>query len=183
MALTVGTDSYVTLAEATTYFDGRPHSSEWSDVAKTDDQRENALRFAAVHMDRRYEWCGVLYLSTQVMKWPRKDFYDDEGRLFDGTSTPQAVKDAQCELALQWLWADQLTPAPTSLTRSDANGGNQIKKQKVGSLEQEFFQASGYLFDLVEGRLREKVYPLVDLYLQPYYVRKIQNGIQAELYR
>lgn len=181
MALTVNTDSYVTLAEATAYFASRPHSSEWTDVSKVDDDRENALRFAAVHMDRRYEWAGVLYLSTQAMKWPRKDFYDDEGRLLDGTSVPQAVKDAQCELALQWLWADQLTPAPTSLTRSDTSGGNQVKREKLGGLEREYFQASGYLFDLVEGRLREKVYPLVDLYLMPYYIRRVQHGIQIEL--
>lgn len=181
MALVVNTDTYRSLEDANTYFASRPHSSEWTDVSKSDAQRETALRFAAKHLDLSYEWAGVLYLSTQAMSWPRKDFYDNEGRFYDGTSVPTAIKDAQCELAFQWLWADQLTPDPTKLTRSDTESEHQVKREKLGPLEREYFEASGYLFDLVEGRLREKVYPLVDLMIRPFYISKIRNGIQGKL--
>lgn len=182
MALTVNTDTYGTLAEANAYFASRPHSSEWTDVSKTDDQRENALRFAAKHIDLRYEWIGVLKDDSQAMKWPRRDFYDDEGRYFDGSSVPAAVKEAQYEMALQWLWADQLTPPPTSVTREESNQA-QVKKEKLGQLEREYFQQSGYMFDLIEGRLREKVYPLVDLMLRPFYLYKRQGSLTAEIFK
>ena len=70
----VGTNSWVTLAEAETYFEARPQSTGW-DSLTTDDQKNQYRIFA-------FNWL----------------FYDP-GFLAPASATQQAVKNGQCEAA------------------------------------------------------------------------------------
>lgn len=96
MALTVGTDTYATLAEADAYAEAR----SWTDWdALTDPQKEARLTDAAIYLDTSYTWKGQITSVTQVMAWPRDGVYDAEGRLIDAAAYPDRLKHAQIELA------------------------------------------------------------------------------------
>ena len=82
--------SYVTTAEATTYFGSRLHAEAWT-AAKDADQQK-ALDMATRVIDRT-PVVGVKSSYNQTNQFPR---YPD-------TEVPQAVKDATCEEALALL--------------------------------------------------------------------------------
>lgn len=97
MTLTVGTDTYATLAEADAYAATRSWASAWD--ALDDAVKEQRLIDAAVYLDTSYTWKGQISTSTQAMSWPRYGVYDKEGRLLASDAYPDRLKDAQVELA------------------------------------------------------------------------------------
>ncbi|NDC88298.1 MAG: hypothetical protein EB075_05760 [Bacteroidetes bacterium] len=88
-------NSYVTLAEADTYFETVPDSSTWTD--KTDDQKTRALISATRWIDA-LSFYGDRCTETQALKWPREDYKVDGIKLVC-TLIPQQVKVATFELA------------------------------------------------------------------------------------
>jgi hypothetical protein len=105
MALTVGTDTYLSLADADAYFSGRLLSTTWSDLSTTD--KEAALRMACRYMDG-LNWQGERAAQTQTLAWPRKGVLkwgDGDGEV-DDESVPTEIKYIQCEIAL-WLVREQ----------------------------------------------------------------------------
>ncbi|WP_461366953.1 DnaT-like ssDNA-binding protein [Candidatus Darwinibacter acetoxidans] len=90
MAVNVGTDSYVTLAEAEDYFDGKLHTSEWDNAGDAD--KEKALRQATKEIDRQL-LKGRKATDTQELAFPRHP----------DTEVPEVVKEACCEEALALL--------------------------------------------------------------------------------
>lgn len=141
MAITVGVDTYASIAEADTYF-SEQNKTHWtgSDAAK-----EGALRQATVYLDSYYKWVGTVASSTQTLGWPRVYAYDSEGRTITGI--PDRVKDATCELALQALTAD-LVPVQER--------GGMVKREKVGPIEVEYQNGApaGKVYDYVSAMLR-----------------------------
>ena len=97
MTITVGTDTYVTLAEALAYAAARPALSSWADL--TDPVREAALVEAAIYLDASYSWKGQITDDAQALSWPRSDVIDKEGRVLDADTVPNAIKSAQIEYA------------------------------------------------------------------------------------
>jgi hypothetical protein len=112
MALTVGTDSYISLEDANTYLNGYHLSTDADMVAwaaLSDEHCEILLRRAARLIDRQ-PLRGVKALTTQSMAFPRAIatlygsmnlntyFYGDEW--FVQSAVPEEVKQAQCEIAL-----------------------------------------------------------------------------------
>ena len=93
-------NSYVTVAEAGTYFAGRLGAEPW--IAADAATRESALRMATRALER-LRWPGARQHTAQALSWPRSGV----AWVADGT-VPQPVRDAQCEEALAWL-----TPALT----------------------------------------------------------------------
>ena len=71
---------------------------------------------------------GAVTSDTQSLAWPRSGVYDTEGRAVDQNAVPQAVKDAQAEMALALLKED--------LTEDDGTKG--VKRVKAGSVEVEY---------------------------------------------
>jgi len=110
MAVVPGTDSYVSNAEANTYFGGHLEFAKWDGWA--DDYKDRALITAARLLDRQV-WQGEKYQQapTQAMDWPRSGLTDEEGQAIDETAVPQFIKDAQCEIA----WGK----VPHSYSRAD----------------------------------------------------------------
>ena len=146
MAIVVGTDSYISVAEADTYWANR-NNSVWADAATPD--KEAALRESTVYLDGHYAWIGVIEDTDQVLGWPRTGAVDNEGRTL--SDVPTKVEDAEAELALQSL-SGALVPA---LSQDDVR----TKKEKVGEIEVEYFDNSKI------GR----VYNFVDLLLTGLY--------------
>lgn len=95
MALTVGTNSYLTVAEASAYLSRRLHAEAWAGVVTTGapfvPSREVALLHAATLLES-LPWAGDKSDPDQALSFPRNGDAD----------APQAVKDAQAEIAL-WL--------------------------------------------------------------------------------
>ena len=110
MALTKGTNSYVTLDEAETYFEDRIDNTLWDAAASTDEVKERALVTAWEVLDA-LPWAGYTHTQDQNMAWPRviPSFYDArQGREYRiaqnaGDDALVPVKKAQYELAYHYM--------------------------------------------------------------------------------
>jgi hypothetical protein len=96
MAFEVGTNSYVTEAEADAYALTRPLLTAWAGIASSA-LKESYLIEAAIYLDASYTWKGTLSDIAQSLAWPRADVLDKEGR--EVADVPTAIKNAQIELA------------------------------------------------------------------------------------
>lgn len=155
MAIIVGTDSYVSVASADTYWADR-NNSVWAAAANED--KEKALRFATEYVDGTYDgrWIGEHPgASSQVLAWPRNGAIDSEGRSVTGI--PQRVADATSRLALDAL-SDFLSAAE--------DRGGRISRAKVGPLD------VGYFRDAPAGT----AYPYLDLMLKLLLAPGSDNG-------
>lgn len=106
-------NSFVTAAECTAYLDARLNSGAWTTASNDDKDR------AVIEATRTLDvlgWVGSHVTTTQVLAWPRAWAIDpDAPRSFPGEKyeeiyystaiIPQRVKDATCELALEFLKA------------------------------------------------------------------------------
>lgn len=101
-------NSYVTLSEATDYFDERLNTADW-DGAEQDDQ-ERALIMATRRLDQEsYE--GVrddVDHEDQALEWPRSGATHPDGHAYDHDVIPPLIKRATYELALAMLGDDLL---------------------------------------------------------------------------
>ncbi|WP_342235238.1 DnaT-like ssDNA-binding protein [Inquilinus sp. OTU3971] len=129
MTVTVGTNSYISAADATAYFADRLYAAEWTAASSGD--KDKALIMAARQIDR-LAFLGQIATAGQAMAWPRTGVTDREGRTISSTTVPQAVKDAQCEVALATLRDD-----PTA-----DDGNRNVRRLKAGSVELEYSGAA-----------------------------------------
>ncbi len=150
MTIVAGTDAYVSINEADTYWAER-NNSTWE--AASDEDKEKALREATAYIDGTFEgrWIGEHPgSSSQVLAWPRNNARDSEGR--DVTGIPQRVKDATARLALDGLSA--------FLTGAEDRGGG-IKRAKVGPLDVTYFDnaPAGKTFPYLDIMLKGLLVP------------------------
>lgn len=129
MTITVGTNSYITVANANTYFASSLSNDDWS--ALDDDTKERALITATRMIDRQI-WSGAKTSDAQALQWPRTGVIDSYGNDVSSGSVPQAIIDATCELALA-IYQD-----PTIQTTKSTS--TNTKRVKAGSAEVEFFR-------------------------------------------
>jgi len=110
MALVLNTNSYVTIADADTYFETRIDSAEWE--AADDETKEQALVTATQLIDERH-WIGAAVSSSQALAWPRKNaiYYDPRmGQQITvaNDEVPSQVKIAVYEQALHLVQNEDL---------------------------------------------------------------------------
>ncbi len=121
-------NSYTTLAEGNTYFEGRLHCSDWTEASNPD--KEKSLIQSARIFNQYVDWIGLKTDEDQALQWPRKNIcydgvsYFDCGTwlslsceyswILDSTAIPQIIKDAQCELSLVLLPSDTQSSADLS---------------------------------------------------------------------
>lgn len=120
---TIGSDSansYVTLSEATAYFEDRAHASDWESF----EDQEKILITASRMLDWYTNWKGTKSSVSQSMDWPRSGAIRTDGTEVDDDIIPQEVKIATYELALSSLSGD----------RTVDNELTGIKKVQVSSL-------------------------------------------------
>lgn len=151
MAVTVGTDTYLSVADADTYWSNR-NNSVWS--AATTADKEKALREATQYLDGAYNYIGELYSLTQALAWPRFGALivsgNFKGAYYNTDVIPPQIKHATAELALEAL--------SNRLVEVQDRGG-QIKRVKVDVIETEYsdFAPSGKTFDFVSMIVRDLV--------------------------
>lgn len=124
-------NSYVTLATANTYVEGRLNASTWD--AASDDNKNRALVEAALEL-QYMRWLGERVTDTQALSWPREWVVnpdDPNYDYYDETAIPDRIATAQCELAFQFIKAGS-----TDVAALDSLYG--IKRKKVDVLETEY---------------------------------------------
>lgn len=133
-------NSFVTDAEMDAYCDDRSNASAWND--QTDDDIKTRALFDAARDLELLPWAGSRTDSTQALSWPREYVVNpdlpwatveaDDDYYFDNDVVPQRVKDAQMELALEYLKA-----GTTDLAARDSK--LDVKRKKTDVLETEYF--------------------------------------------
>lgn len=137
-------NSYISLADAETYFTNRGIPAAWS--AATNAEKEAALVSATQFIDANYEWAtGVIGSETQALGWPRSGAYDRFGRSISSTVVPPRVEDACCEASLRALSGDLLADQTQKVIEEEVTGAVRVR----------------YSEDAAQGTL----YPLIDALL------------------
>ena len=147
-------NSYVTLAEANTYFETVPDSSTWTN--KTDDQKNRSL-IAATRWIDSFVFYGDRCDDGQALKFPRNN-YQVDGVELACSKIPNNIKYAQYELA------NALANDTNAITGTTGKEGN-IEQAKLGDLEVKFSTASqntGSVNNIMD------VYPWLQSYLGAY---------------
>jgi hypothetical protein len=96
-------NSYCTEAEADAYMEARLNSSLWTGT----EPKKQALVEAQRELTA-LSYCGLRVDTTQALAWPRQwalNPDDPNYGYYDTTVVPQRLKDAQAELAFQFLKA------------------------------------------------------------------------------
>jgi len=146
-------NSFITLAEAETYMEGRGNKTLWTAAADSD--KNIALVEAMRELDVLV-YSGYRTTDTQALSWPRQWAVDPDNPVqawFDTDEIPTRLKNAQAELAFQFIKADT-----TDVAALDSKAG--VKRKKVDVLETEWFSPSTTAKGL--GR-----YPRVMNYIRP----------------
>ena len=147
-------NSYVTLAEANSYFETVPDSTTWDN--KTVDQKNRSL-IAATRWIDSFVYYGDRCDDGQALKFPRNN-YQVDGVELSCTLIPQNIKYAQYELARA------LANDTDAITGTTGNQGN-IAEAKLGDLEVKYnvaSQGTGSINNILD------VYPWLQSYLGSY---------------
>lgn len=137
-------DSYISRANADTYFTDRASPSDWTDL--TDDQKDSALRYGTRYVDDNYSFVGVITKDAQTLSWPRYRACDSEGRNISSSVVPLAVVHAVCEAGISHI-EEALNAAE----------GRKTKKEKLDVLELEYFEHANVLISrpYIDAMLRK----------------------------
>ena len=126
MALTVGTDTYISQAEADAYHvsmgnTGWPTTSTAEVIAL----KEASLRKATAFLDSigRGKWKGRKATADQSLAWPRTGVIDEEGYEVSESDIPTAVAVATCEAALRFYVGDDLLADTSNNVASESVSG------------------------------------------------------------
>lgn len=137
-------NSYVSLAQANTYFDTHPQSAGWTGLA-SDDLRNRYLVTAARVLDSCFDFNGYKVNQSQAMQWPRQGAEDrnsgNSGQRVSGSQiqdgyfpadeVPQGVKDAQCEMARFLIAGNRMDDAPgTGIREFELTGSIRVAFEK-----------------------------------------------------
>lgn len=109
----VSSNSYLSVAEADTYHEGRLFSTDWTSA--TAETKKAALVWATRLLDAGFVWDGVVTdISTpQALNWPRGGMVDREGRTIDDNVIPNQIKNATAELARLLIVSDRAADRDT----------------------------------------------------------------------
>jgi len=130
MALSKNVNSYVTVAEADSYFLDRLDVAAWSAASET--EKAQALITATAVMDDM-DWIGYAISDSQTLAFPRNGSYFDPRvglEVLLDTSIPKRIIVANCELAYHLLNNDGLLDDTGAL---DSLQIGSISLQKVRS--------------------------------------------------
>jgi len=102
-------ESFVSVTDADAYWANHNSPLEWEEAITS--ELESSLRYATQYLEQNFTWLSTIYETTQALGWPRSSYSDSEGRSVGGAAViPQKVKDATCEMALQYLKEDFSSP-------------------------------------------------------------------------
>ncbi|MDX1353758.1 MAG: DnaT-like ssDNA-binding protein [Thiomicrorhabdus sp.] len=128
MAVTVGTDVYISLADADAYFTNRLYATTWTGA--TDGNKEAALRMATIRLEQ-LDYVGLRADTDtpQALKWPRTSLPLIDGVDYSSDTTiPTQIANACAETALAILENDITTP----------NANSEYSRVKLSGMEVEY---------------------------------------------
>lgn len=134
-ARSANANSYVSLAEAETYFGDRRNAGPWD--ALSDDADKTIVLLQATKWLEQWSYKGFRYDYDQKLSWPRHHVYDRDEFWIDSERVPQFVKDAQCECALVLIEEDQFADTGLERFRTAQVGELQVdvrQERKAGAL-------------------------------------------------
>ena len=144
-------NSYVTVAEAASYFANRTHSEAWGEF----DGQSAALCTASQMLDWYIKWKGDKTTTTQAMQWPRTGAIRGDGTEIADDELPPELKVAVYELALVSLDEDRTAINPLAGI-DQVKAGTLMVKASVGGVN-----------STEEDVIPEKVWNIVsDIYAQ-----------------
>lgn len=131
-------NSYITVAELTTYADERGVTISAAE--------EEDLLIQAMDYLESLDYIGYRYTEAQALEWPRAEAVKKKIYWYDVDEIPQELKDAQCEIAL----AIDAGNSPL------ANVDRRTTREKVGELEIEYSDgsASAVLVRKINAKLK-----------------------------
>lgn len=147
-------NSYVTLAEADSYFETVPDETNWDN--KSNDAKNRALISACRWIDS-LNYYGDRCDEDQALKWPRNNYTVDDVELAC-TAIPNSIKYAQYELARQ------LANDTEAITGNKGTDGT-YEEVKLGEIEVKYntdSQGVGTINNVFD------VYPWLQSYLGAY---------------
>lgn len=103
--------------------------NDWLNLSE-DEQKIYLIR-GTEFVDNFYDWKGTRSFINQSMSFPREDVFDNDH--FKVRGIPDKLKKACIEAA----WLNNTSGSDTLFSSKDVNG--QVKKQKVDTLEVEYF--------------------------------------------
>lgn len=152
MAADVGTNSYVTAAEAGAYFGASLSAGAWAEV----EDRDAALVSAARRLDQ-VAWRGRRSDPQQPLAWPRSGAVDADGRPIPADAIPDNVKRAQMELALAMSREDLTADTGLEAFESVKVGPLDVKLRDgrpAGSLPEHVLREIAPLLGAARGSIR-----------------------------
>ena len=129
MTLVVGTNTYITAANAEIYLGDSIRYATWSALSEA--YKEQAL-ISAARMLSRQKWQGTPNVEGQALSFPRSGLVDREGVTIPEEEVPTDVINAQCELAIALV-------AKASIETTTDSSSN-LKTAKAGSTSIEYFR-------------------------------------------
>jgi hypothetical protein len=120
-------NSYITVATATAYFDNRLDSGDWT--AASADTKAAAVITATTWLEG-LEYSGNRATTTQALKWPRTDITCD-GIEADETFIPTEIKNATAEVALALI-------GNPDLMRKSSGGPGAYDRVELGDLKVQY---------------------------------------------
>lgn len=122
-----GSNSYVSVEEATDYLSQNIHvSAKWAALSNEDQER--LLSWATRYLDQQARWSGFKTYSDQSLRFPRTGVRDQDGTPLPPDEIPEQLKEATIEMARFFLDSDRSAP----------RGQDGLKKLKVDSIEMIF---------------------------------------------
>lgn len=117
----VGTDTYISVEDATALAADRLHAGEWraaveahTDTATVPAICRQALTTATAILDG-LGWSGVPSDPSQALAWPRRGARDGQGAPLPANAVPEALSVACAELAFHLLANEPHAPRSTPL--------------------------------------------------------------------
>lgn len=157
-------NSYVDLDYAIEYCTMKGYT-DWLSLSENE-QKINLIR-GTEFVDNYYTWKGYAKTPTQSMAFPRVDIYDINRFRVEGI--PEKLKKACIEAA----WLNTSSSSETLFSTKDENG--QVKRQKVDSLEVEYFSTSNNVSSVNSQVDYTTLYDILNKLLKGLYVTKT-NG-------
>lgn len=142
MALVVGTNSYVTVAEADLYFTDRLYSDDWLDLnPDPDGVKDKSLISACLQvLETLCAWDYSKTDSDQDLAFPRNG----------DTEVPEDIKIAQMEIALEII-----SQGVVSFTEES----DELKSLKAGSASLSFYEKLSNPMTIINNVTKSRVSP------------------------
>ena len=142
-------NSYGTLAEAETYMTTRLYITTWTAAVQA--TKEAALIWATRLIDANVVFTGSPSTDTQALAWPREDMESLNGVAIADDAIPQALKNAQFELALLLLSTDR--------TAENDVAAQGIVGVKAGPVDIRFKEGASLFRDAVPQSVVDLMFP------------------------